>query len=136
MSKDLFYDELTKDIALTSGKDLRFTNDIIEFTTQKIEKKLSFILGEWYLNRNEGIPYIAQKNNDRDDNTKNFFVKNPNIPWINGIFILNINEISTINRIISFETSFDTNLRKFNIFFEVVLITDESISGSLQIGPF
>ena len=100
-----------------------------------IEKKFSFILGEWYLNVTAGIPYLAQKNNDRDDNTKNFFVKNPNLAWINGIFILNLNDINTIDRILSFSSSLDTNIRKFNISYEVVLINGELLSDTLQVSP-
>lgn len=134
MSKDYYYDPITKDLALTSLKDLRYTSNIVEYTTQKIEKKLNLVLGEWYLNTTLGIPYIAQKNNDRDDNTKNFFVKNPNIPFINNTFILNLNEISTIEEVISLVSILDTNLRKFTVNFEVKLINGESLSSTLQIG--
>jgi hypothetical protein len=136
LSKDYYYDPITKDIVLTSLKDLRFTQDIVEYTTQKIERKLSFMLGEWYLNVTVGLPYLAQNNNDRDDNTKNILVKNPNIPWINNQFILQLDEIDTIDRIISFSSELDTNLRKFNIDFEVSLINGETLSDSLQIGVF
>lgn len=132
--KDYYYDTVTKDLTLTSLKDLRYTEDIVEYTTQKIEKKLNFLLGEWFLNTTLGIPYIAQKNNDRDDNTKNFFVKNPNIPFINNTFKLQLNDISTIDRIVRLESILDTNLRKFNVDFEVVLINGELLSDILPIG--
>lgn len=132
--KDYYYDPITKDFTLTSLKDLRYTEDIVEYTTQKIEKKLSLFLGEWYLNTTLGIPYIAQKNNDRDDNTKNFLVKNPNIPFINNTFILNINEISTVEEVVSLTSILDTDLRAFTVTFEAKLINGDLLSDTLQIG--
>ena len=134
MSKDYYYDPITKDISLTQLKDLRFTNDIVEYTTQKIEKKLSVFLGEWYLNTEIGIPYIAEKNNDRDDNTKNFFVKDPLITFINNTYRVNLQEISTIDRVVKLESSLDTETRRFTVDFEVVLINGETLQSSIGIG--
>ncbi len=132
--KDYYYDPTTKDLTLTTLKDLAFSGALDEYTAQKIEKKLSFLLGEWYLNTTVGVPYLAQNNNDRDDNTKNMFVKNPNIPWINSQFIQQLNDISTIKSVLAFSTSLDTNIRKFTVQYTVLLIDGTSYEDILQVG--
>lgn len=136
MSFDFYYDETSKDITLTTEKDLKFTSDIFEYTTQKIEKVFLVILGEWYLNRDEGLPYIAQKNNDRDNNTKNIFVKNPDLIFINGIMRNKLKNISTIDSIITFNSELNTSTRQLDITFTVQLINGDLYTDTVGIGVF
>lgn len=132
--KDFYYDNASKDLTLTDTKDLRFTIDIVEYTVQKIEKVLSVVLGEWYLNRTIGLPYIAQNNNDRDDRTKNIFVKNPDLAFINGQFTIAIVNISTIDRLISLNSELDTNTRTLNVEFEALLTNGDVLQDTVNIG--
>ena len=52
---DLYLDPLTHDLVL-SGSDLRLT-DTDEILIQRLKIRLEFLLGEWFLNVNLGIPY-------------------------------------------------------------------------------
>jgi hypothetical protein len=43
---------------LTDARGLRFTENRLEYLAQKIRCCLSLFLGEWYLDKTIGIPYI------------------------------------------------------------------------------
>ena len=136
MPKDKYLDPDTNDLTLTAQKDLRFTSNNIEYTIQKIKNVLNFIYGEWYLNTTLGVPYLALNNNDRDNRTKNIFVKNPDLAFINGIFITQISAINTIEEIIDFNSSLNTDTRTFSVSFEVKLIDGDTLQDTVEIGVF
>lgn len=52
---DLYLDEVTHDLVL-DGTDLRVTDED-EILVQRLSIRLQFLLGEWFLNTNLGIPY-------------------------------------------------------------------------------
>ena len=106
--KSLYLDVTTKDLTLKSDDSLRVTENNVEFISQKIEQRLQFALGEWFLNRELGIPYYTD-----------ILVKSPNLNIVNNIFREAITDIEEIDEIISFETSFDTTERSYTVNFEV-----------------
>lgn len=120
--KNLYLDEITKDLSLNDKNDLRITQNKTEFVSQKIENKLSFFLGEWWLNVDLGLPYF-----------QSIFKKNPDLNLINSLYIAEINSIDEIEEILEFETTFDTALRIFNVNFKVKISTDEIIQNTLSI---
>jgi len=130
--KNLYLDEITKDLSLTEDKNLRFTVNNSEFVSQKIENKLLFFKGEWFLDYQAGIPYLAKNNEDRDNPEKNIFVKNPDFELVNTIFREAIANIEEIEEIVKFETEYNNALRKYNVNF-TVKIKDETINGSVSI---
>jgi len=118
--KSLYLDPITKDLAITSTGNLRFTQTDTEYVAQKIETKLSFFIGEWWLNVDLGIPYYEQ-----------ILVKNPDLNIVNGLFIRELNSIPEIVEIVSFNASFDTSARKYSANFEVRIESGEIIEGSV-----
>lgn len=130
--KNLYLDILNKDLTLTTGKNLRLTVNATEFISQKIENVLLFFKGEWFLNRELGIPYLAQNNEDRDDPTKNIFVKNPDISFINTILSAAIEAIEGVEEIISFTTNIDNTTREYSVTYQIK-IDEGIISGEISL---
>jgi hypothetical protein len=46
------------DLELDSTGDMVWTSDFVEQVAQSLQGKLAFFKGTWYLNKNEGIPYL------------------------------------------------------------------------------
>ncbi len=122
MSKNLYLDFTTKDMALTADKNLRLTSTLTEFVSQKIENLLSYFYGEWFLNFEGGIPYFEK-----------IFTKNPDINLVNTILLRQIKTIDEIIEIIKFETIFDVALRTFSVDFEVKASDGEIVEGTFSI---
>jgi hypothetical protein len=116
MKKNLYQDEITKDLILDSNKNLKLTSTLQEYVSQKIENKLRFLKGEWFLNVDLGVPYF-----------ETIFKKNPDINLINTIFIREIRSIEEVIEIIKFETDYDSSLRSFSIDLEVKIYDDSVI---------
>lgn len=136
MSKNLYLDLVTKDLSLTDTKNLRLTDTDSEFVSQKIENKFLFAFGEWFLNQEIGIPYLAEDNNDRDSNTKNILVKNPDLNFINSLYKTELKTMQTdgeIQDIISFNSVFDAANRRFVLNFSVKLNNGEIVTQDLTI---
>ena len=121
--KNLYLGEITKDLDLTADKNLRLTDNNTEFISQKIENRFLVFLGEWFLDFTLGIPYLAIDNINRDDNTQNILVKNPDLNFINGIYLTELTEINDetelIENIISFDAEFDSANRKYSLDFKI-----------------
>jgi uncharacterized protein (DUF2164 family) len=122
MKKNIYLDEINKDLTLTSEKNLRVTSTLSEFVSQKIENKLMFFKAEWFLNFELGIPYFD-----------NIFVKNPDINLINTIFIREIRSIEEIIEIIKFETEYNPQLRTYAIDYEIKISDGTIVENSFSI---
>jgi len=122
MSKNLYLDETTKDLTLTTDKNLRLTSTLTEFVSQKIENLLSYFYGEWFLNFEGGIPYFEK-----------IFTKNPDLNLINTILLRQIKLIDEIIEIIKFETVYDSALRTFSVEFNVKANDGETVEGTYSI---
>jgi hypothetical protein len=46
------------DLELDSTGDMVWTTDLVEQVAQSLQGKLNFFKGTWYLNKNEGTPYL------------------------------------------------------------------------------
>lgn len=137
MSRNLYLDQTTKDLSLTESKNLRLTIDNSEFISQKIENKFSFYLGEWFLNQESGIPFLARENRNRDDSTQNIFVKNPDLNFVNSLFLDQLKQLQNsgeIEDIIKYEAVFDSSERTYTVEFEVKIIgEEETVTGTVTI---
>jgi hypothetical protein len=112
------------DLALTDGQ-ITLTQTLAESVAQHLTLRLSFFLGEWFLDPSEGIPYQTE-----------IFVKNPNLSRITSIYrkvILGTPGVSSLNR---FEMSFDAATRELTIStFEAVLSDGTTLTAD-DFGPF
>lgn len=136
MSVNLYIDPITKDIALTDTNNLRLTINDSEFVSQKIENEFLLIFGEWFLNQEIGIPYLAEDNNNRDDNTKNILVKKPDLNFVNSLYKSVLQDMITngeIKSIVTFNSSFDTSNRTFFLDFSVQLNNGDIITQNFAV---
>jgi len=87
---DLSINQDTLDLDF-GGLDLKVVENKDQIL-QLITKRLRFFRSEWFLDVSAGTPYF----ND-------IFVKNPNIPSIENIFIAMITETEGVNELIEFD---------------------------------
>jgi len=95
LGPDLILDVDLHDLALSSG-DLFMDADV----AQAVKIRMLFIGGEWFLNRNQGVPYFEQ-----------VFVKNPNLGHVAAIFRKTILDTPGVRGLTSFEFAFDGTSR-------------------------
>lgn len=103
------------DIKLDDTGDIDFTNgelsltDGVDAVRQRLSQRLSFFLGEWFLDRTRGIPYVQQ-----------VFIKNPNPAVIDAIFKREILAEPSIRELQSFTLDLDTITRVLTITFRAL----------------
>lgn len=107
MKKNLYLDPTTYDLVLINHQ-LRFTSNLTEYVSQKIENTLKTFRGEWFLDYSIGIPYF-----DR------ILIKSADLNEVNSIFIIAIRSIPEITEIIEFTTDYDETIRKYSIDYKV-----------------
>ena len=123
--KNLYLDTLNYDLTVQDF-NLRFTSDLTEYVSQKIENVLSTFTNEWFLDDTIGIPYY-----DR------ILIKQADINDVNNIILTAINGITEIIEVLSFDVSFDSATRTYSMDFKIVASdgTDAvTIEGTLPIG--
>lgn len=113
MAIDLKLDLTEHDLAIENF-DLA-TVDKIEQVRQKIQIKLKFFSGEWFLDTAEGVPLYSV-----------VFVKNPNFNLIASTFKNEILSVEGVKSILSYDQSLDSVNRELTIGFKV-----DTIYGTL-----
>lgn len=99
LGPDILLDPLTKDLQLVNG-DLVLGADV----AQAVRIRFLFVRGEWFRNRNEGIPYYEE-----------IFIKNPKLEQINALFRNSLLRTPGVDKVNSFVASFDVNTRIYTI---------------------
>ena len=128
MAVDIFLNQATDDIDLTSNKTMRLTSNIEESSRQQVLITLATFKGEWFANILAGIPYLVNDENTEqllgDTETINF-----DIAIKNGILTReNITSLTT------YSSSFDRKERILTVSFtattnkgEVITVQDLTI---------
>jgi hypothetical protein len=117
--KNYYIDPLTDDVTLDSTNNLRFTETLTEYVSQKIINNLQTFKGEWYQNIDLGIPYY-----DR------VLIKNPDLDDVDNLFQSEILEVEEVVEILEYESEFDNSTRKYTVNFKVLaqeVETEETI---------
>lgn len=118
---DLKLDLTTNDIIFQNG-DISFTAPGQESLAQRLNIKLRFFMGEWFLNMDFGIPYFQQ-----------IFVK-PVVQYtIDAIFKSQILETPGVLELTSYTSSFDNVSRTFTLSFEVISEQGDSLDFQIPI---
>lgn len=113
------------------GNDLVFTNgrltvcDVNQACAQKLQARLQFFLGEWFLDITQGFPYLQYV----------LGVKNPNMTLVKQLFqqvLLDTSPVQTVNNL---SLALNSATRALTFDFNVQLQTGATISGSSD-GPF
>lgn len=111
---DIELDSVTGDLLLTNG-DLTLVSDI-DAIGQHLKQRLSFFLGEWFLDNGAGVPYFQL-----------ILVKNPNFALVETVLRNVVLETPGITVLNTFNFSFNARTRGLGI--EVVA---ETINGTLN----
>lgn len=117
---DFALDQLTNDLVF---KDFDF--DLVDDTKQIMQNlaiRLRFILGEWYLDITQGIPYYEV-----------FFRKAPNQIQIESILKEEIVNTRGIVELTSFESDFDARRRLYTVKFSARSISGEELLKELEL---
>ncbi len=102
------------DISIDDNRDLLIVdNDLIlndgrDRVIQELNIRLAYYLGEWFLDRNAGVPYFEV-----------IFLKTTPIQTVNAVFLKEINDTENVNEILEFETSLNNDSREFILNFKV-----------------
>jgi hypothetical protein len=106
---DIKLDNLTWDIDISSG-GFQLTNDVSgETLAQKIGIALKLFKGEWFVNKNDGVPYHQQILQYKGDKALTDAILRS--------YILNINGVASIPR---FKSVINKATRQYELTFEVV----------------
>ncbi len=117
---DLELDPITNDLTFRN-----FDFGLIDDTKQIMQNlaiRLRFVLGEWYLDITQGIPYFQE-----------FFIKNPNQIHIESVLKTEIVRTRGILELISFASSFDKRRRIFSVNFRARSISGEELQKELEL---
>ncbi len=124
--KNLYLDASTYDLVVGTDFNLRFTENLTEYVSQKIENVLSTFKNEWFLDRDIGIPYY-----DR------VLIKNADLNDINNIFLIAITGIAEVQEVIEFSTDYDGSERKYTVSFKVLAVDpaagEEIVEGEVSV---
>lgn len=118
LGPDLLLDPQTWDLALTNGAP-----SVGADVAQAIGVRLKFVLGEWFLDQDLGIPYF-----------ESIFVKAPGIDRIKAIFRQAILDTPGVGELTSLEVSYSASTRNFVLTFACT--SDEGeIDQTLELAP-
>lgn len=101
---DLAIDRLTGDLILEDG-DLQL-NEGLESIRQNLQARLSFFLGEWFLDVDAGVPYY-----------QDVLRKNPDPVVLDGLFKEAILGTPGVIGLDEFDMQLDTSARLFKLVF-------------------
>lgn len=117
------------DLALDASGDLDVQgSDLVivrgtDSITSDLRARLQFFRGEWFLDRDAGLPYF----------TDILGVKSPNLQAIRAIFEAEIRETPGVTELLSLELDFDTEDRTLDVSWRVRADAGELIEGAQEI---
>jgi hypothetical protein len=119
MARNLEIDPATRDLvvsdyqlALIEGSD---------YLAQKIESTLRWFRGEWFLDREGGVPWFQSILGKQDLNE------------VNSIFLSVVSGVEGVARVISFETQYIGATREYRVSFEVLSDEGEIAEGIAEV---
>lgn len=119
--KNLYIDPTTKDLSI-SNFNLQLTADSNENLSQKVETRLNTFAGEWFLNRELGVPYYER-----------ILKKNPNYADVNSLLLSVIATTTGIEKVEQFSVKYDTAERDYRVEFVAKSIYGGTISQAVSI---
>lgn len=103
------------DVDLTQG--LRLTSTLSQYVVQRLGERLSFFLGEWFLDQRQGVPYFAQVYGER-----------PDLALLDTLYRTTIQETVGVVSVTTLLLSFDNPTRTLLVQFECVLSDGTTIT--------
>lgn len=117
---DLALDNITHDL-IFENFDLQLFDDTNQIS-QNLGIRLRFLLGEWYLDITQGIPYYQE-----------IFKKNPNQIQIESALKAEILDTDGVLELLKFESLFDRRNRRYSVNFTVRTISGEDLQKELEL---
>jgi hypothetical protein len=102
----------------------RFTETRLEYMAQKIRHTISIFRGEWFMDKEIGIPYIPGEDIETDMHRR----------MIEAALQIRIGEIDGVDKFLSFSSSLDKSTRILAVTFTVQIDTGETYSYSDEVG--
>lgn len=115
--RSLYINPNTYDIE-TENNNLRFTKNVTEWLSVKLEARLKTFFAEWFVNRTIGIPYFQE-----------ILKKQVDINNVQVILSNVIKQTTGVEELINFTIDYNGTTRKYFYNFEVV-----STDGTLVVG--
>jgi len=119
----------TGDLDISSG-NLAVSTNVGQCAAWKLSNLFGFALGEWFMDRRLGFPYLQF-----------VFVKNPNINLLFKLFSQTLWKPKGIAAVTSLQIDFDIRQRQLNTAFTATTVTGQQVTGGLgqpfivQTGP-
>lgn len=117
---DIGIDQSNGDISFSSF-DFRLV-DGVDQISQNLYIRLKFVLGEWFLDINQGVPYY-----------EDIFKKNQNQIIIENVFKQEIVNTRGIEEILFFESDFNREKRIFYVSFRVKTISGDALNQEFEL---
>jgi hypothetical protein len=121
--KDLLLEQNSNNFAVEDHR-WRFSETRLEYLAQKIRHTISVFLGEWFMDRAIGIPYIPGEDVDRYTRRR----------MIETALQVRIGEVEGVEKFLSFSSSLNKATRILTVEFTVQLDTGETYSDSVEAG--
>jgi hypothetical protein len=121
--KDLLLEQRGNKFAVDDHR-WRFSETRLEYAAQKIRHTISVFLGEWFMDRTIGIPYIPDGDVEKDMHRR----------MIETALQAGIGEVDGVEKFLSFTTRLDSATRILTVDFTVQIDTGETYSDSVDIG--
>ena len=99
----------------------RFTETRLEYIAQKIRHTISIFLGEWFLDKTIGIPYIPKDSDGRTMSRR----------LIETALQVRITKVEGVTKLVSFTSNLDKSTRVLTVDFTVRIDTGETLSYSV-----
>ena len=109
----------TGDLDISTG-NLVVSQDVGQNTAWKLENLFGFALGEWFMDKRLGFPYLQY-----------VFVKNPNMTLLFTLFRKVLGMPKGVKSVDSIGLDFDIRGRKLNTSFIATTVTGQQVLGGL-----
>lgn len=121
---DLYLDPLTGDIYVSPTKTARLTTTFEEETIQRLQMRLRRFLGEWFMDRNKGVPY-----------RRDILIKNPDLDVVKSVLQAEILRDPGVEAVSEFTLTHNTAERHLDVTFTAVLVEAVAIEVALRLTP-
>ena len=121
MARQLYLDPVTNDLAIDDRYNLRFTADVGEYLSQKIESRLRWYRGEWFLGRSGGLPYFQSVLGKAD------------LSEVNALLLSTVSGVPGVAEVQDFTTSYDEVQREYSVSFTVRAADGDVFSGEVTV---
>ena len=115
--KSLYVNPITYDIE-TENNNLRFTKNVTEWLSAKIEARLKTFYREWFVNQTIGVPYFEK-----------ILKKQVDINNVQVILSDVIKQTTGVDELLEFEIDYDGTTRKYFYTFKVIATEGTLVEG-------